>query len=162
MERLRVEALAEVVEVPVRPPALRIVRDHEPHLELTGYRFQTDGGLVDGARGEIVGAKRDPLVEERRDVLLSHGIHRDQRQLQSARGRIRHRRQVGVEAFHVARKVVQVPLDLQERHERQPHAGRFYLVRRGPRCLAPGALSMRRAGRLRPRTGVTKPVQASY
>src|SRR5262245_53245743 len=103
MKRPGVEQMAELGEVPVRPASFCVIRDHEPDLEFTGYVVKTRGSIGHSTRGDIVGPERNPLVQERRDVLLPHWIHRAERQLYLAGGGVHHRRDVGVEALHATR-----------------------------------------------------------
>jgi hypothetical protein len=60
------------------------------------------------------------MIQEGRKVILPHRVHRDERELQLV-APSRHRLNIFAESFDAARKVVEVPLNLEQRDVLERH-----------------------------------------
>jgi hypothetical protein len=78
-------------------------------------------GRRDRLLADVVSAKSQKVVEQRRDVLPGHRVHRDERHIQIAGAGVHHRSNVRAEPVHASRQPVEVALNFEQSNECELH-----------------------------------------
>ena len=109
--------------IPVGPTPAQVVGHDQPDFDREVDRRQFGNQFLDHLPSVTVGFQREVLVEQCRDVVVGHRVHRDQRQFQPGAVGLDHGLEVFPKAVVVPRQALQLTLGRQQVQPGDMHGG---------------------------------------